>query len=64
MSDSNHNATDTVTRSVKRVLSSVRTREGGGFIVHRPFPTDMLMDFDPFQLKPIQMMTLGLILFL
>ncbi|HET7923102.1 MAG TPA: pirin family protein [Gammaproteobacteria bacterium] len=37
-------------RSVKRVLSSVRTREGGGFIVHRPFPTNMLMDFDPFLL--------------
>jgi quercetin 2,3-dioxygenase len=37
-------------RGVKRVLSSVRTREGGGFIVHRPFPTNMLMDFDPFLL--------------
>lgn len=37
-------------RSVKRVLSSIRTREGGGFIVHRPFPTNMLMDFDPFLL--------------
>jgi redox-sensitive bicupin YhaK (pirin superfamily) len=37
-------------RSIKRVLSSIRTREGGGFIVHRPFPTNMLMDFDPFLL--------------
>jgi len=24
--------------------------EGGGFVVHRPFPTRMLMDFDPFLL--------------
>jgi redox-sensitive bicupin YhaK (pirin superfamily) len=38
------------TRSVVRIVSSQRTREGGGFIVHRPFPTQMLMDFDPFLL--------------
>lgn len=50
MSDSNHDASDSAIRSVKHVLSSVRTREGGGFIVHRPFPTNMLMDFDPFLL--------------
>ena len=37
-------------RSVVRIVSSIRTREGGGFIVHRPFPTQMLMDFDPFLL--------------
>ncbi len=37
-------------RSVTRIVSSIRTREGGGFIVHRPFPTQMLMDFDPFLL--------------
>jgi redox-sensitive bicupin YhaK (pirin superfamily) len=37
-------------RSVVRTVSSLRTREGGGFIVHRPFPTQMLMDFDPFLL--------------
>ena len=37
-------------RSVRHVISSQRTREGGGFIVHRPFPTQMLMDFDPFLL--------------
>lgn len=37
-------------RSVKQILSSIRTREGGGFIVHRPFPTNLLMDFDPFLL--------------
>src|SRR5579885_2306174 len=38
------------TRSVVRIVSSQRTREGGGFIVHRPFPTQLLMDFDPFLL--------------
>ena len=38
------------TRSVARLVTSIRTREGGGFIVHRPFPTQLLMDFDPFLL--------------
>lgn len=37
-------------RAVQRVVDSQRTREGGGFIVHRPFPTRQLMDFDPFLL--------------
>ena len=37
-------------RAVVRVVDSIRTREGGGFIVHRPFPTQQLMDFDPFLL--------------
>jgi quercetin 2,3-dioxygenase len=38
------------TRTIERVFPSVRTVEGGGFIVHRPFPTRQLMDFDPFLL--------------
>jgi redox-sensitive bicupin YhaK (pirin superfamily) len=38
------------TRSIERIFPSVRTTEGGGFIVHRPFPTRTLMDFDPFLL--------------
>ena len=38
------------TRSIERIFPSVRTTEGGGFIVHRPFPTRMLTDFDPFLL--------------
>jgi redox-sensitive bicupin YhaK (pirin superfamily) len=38
------------TRSIERIFPSVRTTEGGGFIVHRPFPTRLLMDFDPFLL--------------
>lgn len=37
-------------RKVAHIVTSIRTREGGGFIVHRPFPTQMLMDFDPFLL--------------
>ena len=37
-------------RQVARIVTSIRTREGGGFIVHRPFPTQTLMDFDPFLL--------------
>jgi redox-sensitive bicupin YhaK (pirin superfamily) len=40
----------TTTRTLQRTFPSVRTTEGGGFIVHRPFPTRMLMDFDPFLL--------------
>src|ERR1700736_4270506 len=38
------------TRSIERTVPALRTVEGGGFIVHRPFPTRMLMDFDPFLL--------------
>jgi redox-sensitive bicupin YhaK (pirin superfamily) len=37
-------------RSVSRIINSVKTTEGGGFIVDRPFPTDDLLDFDPFLL--------------
>jgi quercetin 2,3-dioxygenase len=38
------------TRTLERTYPAVRTVEGGGFVVHRPFPTRMLMDFDPFLL--------------
>ncbi|MGF6724803.1 redox-sensitive bicupin YhaK (pirin superfamily) [Paraburkholderia sp. GAS41] len=38
------------TRTIDRTYPAIRTTEGGGFIVHRPFPTRMLMDFDPFLL--------------
>ncbi len=37
-------------RTIERIYPSIRTTEGGGFVVHRPFPTRMLMDFDPFLL--------------
>ncbi|WP_028222213.1 pirin family protein [Paraburkholderia oxyphila] len=40
----------TAVRSIAHVFPAVRTTEGGGFIVHRPFPTRQLMDFDPFLL--------------
>ena len=37
-------------RSVSSVIDSTETTEGGGFVVHRPFPTNALLDFDPFLL--------------
>lgn len=37
-------------RSVSRVVPGVRTIEGEGFSVRRPFPTPSLSDFDPFLL--------------
>lgn len=37
-------------RTVARVLDSVRTVEGGGFMVRRPFPTTSLSHLDPFLL--------------
>src|SRR5262245_33200773 len=37
-------------RSVRRVVPSVETLEGAGFLVHRPFPTPALDHFDPFRL--------------
>jgi redox-sensitive bicupin YhaK (pirin superfamily) len=38
------------TRSVRKVVPSVETLEGAGFLVHRPFPTSLLDHFDPFLL--------------
>jgi quercetin 2,3-dioxygenase len=40
----------TTSRSIERIIPATRTVEGGGFVVHRPFPTRLLMDFDPFLL--------------
>ena len=40
----------TTSRTIRHTITAVRTVEGGGFVVHRPFPTRMLMDFDPFLL--------------
>src|SRR5258705_3111649 len=37
-------------RTVSGIINSVETLEGGGFLVHRPFPTYALADFDPFLL--------------
>lgn len=38
------------TRSVVSIVDAVRTLEGGGFPVRRPFPTKTLSDVDPFLL--------------
>lgn len=37
-------------RSVERIVPSMRTLEGGGFPVRRPFPTQALPLVDPFLL--------------
>lgn len=37
-------------RAVARVVDSIETFEGEGFLVHRPFPTSSLSEFDPFLL--------------
>lgn len=37
-------------RSVSGIINSIETLEGEGFLVHRPFPTYALSDFDPFLL--------------
>ena len=37
-------------RTVSGIISSMETLEGEGFLVHRPFPTYALSDFDPFLL--------------
>ena len=39
-----------MTRSISRVISSIRQKEGGGFIVRRPFPTSEESFVDPFLL--------------
>jgi redox-sensitive bicupin YhaK (pirin superfamily) len=37
-------------RSTKRIVDALRTMEGAGFPVRRPFPTQVQEDFDPFLL--------------
>ena len=37
-------------RSVLKVVKSMRSIEGGGFIVNRAFPTHFISEFDPFLL--------------
>ena len=39
-----------VSRSIANIVDSVRTLEGGGFMVRRPFPTKTLDHYDPFLL--------------
>jgi redox-sensitive bicupin YhaK (pirin superfamily) len=37
-------------RSIRAIIDSTHTFEGAGFPVTRPFPTQRLMDCDPFLL--------------
>src|SRR5229473_6435348 len=37
-------------RTVAGIVNSIETLEGEGFVVHRPFPSASLADFDPFLL--------------
>jgi len=37
-------------RSASRIIKAIPTLEGAGFLVHRPFPSGALSDFDPFLL--------------
>ena len=37
-------------RSISKIVPAFETYEGEGFLVHRPFPTRALADFDPFLL--------------
>jgi len=39
-----------VKRSISKIVPAFETYEGEGFLVHRPFPTRALADFDPFLL--------------
>lgn len=39
-----------VGRTVAGVVNSIETLEGGGFLVHRPFPKPGISEFDPFLL--------------
>jgi quercetin 2,3-dioxygenase len=45
-----NNYPTTKTRSVSRIINSLKTTEGEGFVVHRSFPGNSLSDFDPFLL--------------
>lgn len=40
----------TKARQVQRMIRATQTTEGEGFIVHRPFPSRTMLDFDPFLL--------------
>src|SRR5947209_4410398 len=42
--------TTSTTRSLARVIPSVATLEGGGFLVHRPIPARAVEQVDPFLL--------------
>lgn len=45
-----NNKSNYIIRSIDRIVDSITTTEGEGFIVHRPFPTNTFSHFDPFLL--------------
>lgn len=49
-STANRNFETTKSRSVQNVITSIATKEGAGFAVRRPFPTQRLSIVDPFLL--------------
>jgi quercetin 2,3-dioxygenase len=44
------NTSKNKSRSISRIIDSIETTEGEGFIVHRSFPNNVILDFDPFLL--------------
>ena len=48
--DENENEKESQSRTINKVINSLTTTEGAGFIVHRPFPTNTFSYFDPFLL--------------
>lgn len=48
--NSNNSRNQNEFRSVLRTIDSMETTEGEGFVVHRSFPNNVLLDFDPFLL--------------
>src|SRR4051794_3106148 len=48
--NNNNNIIGNKSRSVYKIVNSMGTKEGEGFIVHRPFLSYSLSEFDPFLL--------------
>lgn len=48
--NNNNNVIKNKSRSVNKIVNSKETKEGAGFIVHRPFPSNFISEFDPFLL--------------
>lgn len=44
------NTSKNKSRSISRIIDSIETTEGEGFVVHRSFPNNLILDFDPFLL--------------
>ena len=41
------NTSKNKSRSISRIIDSIETTEGEGFVVHRSFPNNVILDFDP-----------------